>query len=160
MILNAILGAKLPDTTVIGILSKAAWKSDGFIPNMSADVLFLYYDRAVDYLEKYEKICGRLEKSALWCFEYILAVFRLRERKNAAINRRLSLNDSTTAKLVDVIEDFINAGSYLPNSRVKIELRRVSEEYKNIPRLMYAILLYINGGADEIEITGISEENE
>lgn len=160
MILNAILGAKLPDTTMIGILSKAAWKSDGFIPNMSADILFSYYGRAVDCLEKYEKICGRLEKSALWCFEYILAVFRLRERKNAAINRRLSLNDSTTAKLVDVIEDFINAGSYLPNSRVKIELRRVSEEYKNIPRLMYAILLYINGGADEIEITGISEENE
>lgn len=160
MALNAILGAKLSDTTVIGILSKAAWKSDGFIPNMNADILLMYYDRAIAHLEKCEKLSGKLEKPVLWCFEYILAIFRLRERKDATINRRLSLNDSVTAKLVDAIEDFIDAGSYLPNSRVKIELKKANEENKNIPQLMYAILVYINGGADDIVITGITENDE
>lgn len=160
MVLNAILGAKLPDVTVIGILSKAAWKSDGFIPNMSAEILLDYYRRASDYLEKCEKKAGRLEKPVLWCFEYILAVFRLRKRKDATINWQLSLNDSSTEKLVGAIEDFVEAGSYLPSSRVKIALGKANEEYKNIPRLMYAILVYINDDTDDITITGISEEDE
>jgi len=160
IVLNAILGAKLSDVTVIGMLSKAAWKSDGFILNMSADILLMYYDRAINYLEKYAKVSGKLEKSALWCFEYILAVFRLREYKEITINRRLSLNDAYTAKLVEVIEEFIDAGAYLPNSRVRMDLHKSGKENKNIPRLMYAILVYINGGTDEIKITGISEEDD
>ena len=160
MVLNAILGANLSDVTVIGILGKAAWKSSGFITNVNADILLTYYDKAVDYLEKCEKASGRLEKPVLWCFEYILAVFRLRERNDAVINHRLSLNNSFTKKLVDAIEDFIDAGSNLPYSRVKIELKKANDEYKDIPRLMYAILVYINGGSDDITITGVSEEDD
>ena len=160
MVLNAVLSANLSDVTVIGILGKAAWKSDGFITNMNADTLLIYYEKAVDYLEKCEKASGRLEKPVLWCFEYILAVFRLRERNDAVINHRLSLNNSFTKKLVNAIEDFIDAGSDLPYSRVKIELKKANDEYKDIPRLMYAILVYINGGADDITITGISEEDD
>ena len=160
MVLNAILGAKLSDVTVIGILGKAAWKSSGFISNMNADILLNFYDRAIEYLDKCEKTSSKLEKPVLWCFEYILAVFRLRERKDSAINRRLSLNDSNTAKLVNAIEDFVKADSYLPRSRVQITLRKASDEYKNIPTLMYAVLVYVNGDAGDITITGISEEGE
>ena len=160
MTLNAILGAKISDLTLIGILSRAAWKSDGFIQNMNADILLAYYEKAIDYLEKIDKVAGRLEKSVLWCFEYILAIFRLRERNDATINHRLSLNNAITKKLVDAIENFIDAGSELPYSRVKIELKKANDEYRNIHRLMYAILVYINGGADDITITGISEEDD
>lgn len=160
MVLNAILGGNLPELTVIGILGRAAWKSDGFISNMDADILLAYYEKAVDYLEKCAKVSGRLEKPILWCFEYILAIFRLRERNDITINHRLSLNNSVTKKLVDAMEDFVDAGSELPYSRVKIELKKANDEYRNIPRLMYAILVYINGGADDITITGISEDDD
>ena len=157
-VLNAILGSKLSEEEIIGILGKAAWKSDGFIKNMRPEILLKYYDCAVDYLAGRPQKNGLQEKSVLWCLEYILAVFRLREKKIDFIDWRLSLNDEYTKKLADTIEDYIKAGVALPYSRVKMELRNTSEEYSNIPTLMYAILVYINGGEDEIIITEISED--
>ena len=91
----------------------------------------------------------------------MLAVFRLRERNDSNINRKLSLNNPSVRKLYATIEEMIEGGYELPESRIRLEVKQNPEfKEQHMSVFYYVLLVYITGGEDEIKIFGIREEME
>ena len=154
-LLMQIHGSQLETIQKIGVLNKAAWKSDGFILNVPPAILMPYFQNAVDFLKNRTRNSAR---NVLKCLEFILAMFRLREKKDDALNKNLSLNNGKMKELYETIEEMIDEGYELPDSRIELEIKNKTEYAQKIPDLFYALLFYMNGGEDEIKISGINDE--
>ena len=140
---------------VIQILGKAAWKSDGFMKNAPPHILLAYFDKCIPFICDYKKYES---KGVLRRLEYVLAVFRLRERNDNDINRKLSLNNPLMRKLYVALEEMIEDGYELPESRIQLEVKQNAEfKERHIPDFYYVLLVYITGGNDEIAISGVTE---
>lgn len=138
----------------ISVLNKAAWESDGFILNVPPIILMPYFQSAIDFLK------NRTQKESsevLKCLEFILAMFRLRDKGDDAINKTLSLNNGKVRELYETVEDMIDENYKLPPSRIELEIKKSADYEKKISDLYYALLIYINGGEDDIKISGISD---
>lgn len=176
MLLQAIISLgkeKHNNVTVIRLLGKAAWKNEQFLYNLPENIVLDFYGKAIQAAEAAmhrlkesnthkdasAKIIKRTLTDLKYCFEYILAAFRLREWGSEATKWKLSLNDEETTRISSIIQDFVNMGLSMPHSWVKFSIHK-TEEYKKIPDMLYAILYYLQGGPDEIEITSISDEDE
>ena len=146
---------------VIAILSKAAWKNEGFMRNAPPHILLSYFDKALVIINDYKSYDKQGKRNVLQCLEYVLAIFRLRNRGDADINKKLSLNNSAMQSLYATVEDMIDSKYELPASRVQLEAAQ-SEEFRasNISDFYYALLVYITGGEDEIKLAGINEAEE
>ena len=103
----------------------------------------------------------------LRALEYILAVFRLRSLNDAALNKKLSLNNPNILGLRRVIEEMIRRAKEEPkranyyNSRINFDKKTTTAaEKQEIPVFLYALLVYITGetGENQIEITEITED--
>lgn len=142
----------------IAILGKAAWKSDSFMKNAPPHILLEYFDKALSIIDDYKNENSR---NVLKCLEYVLAVFRLRDRGDADINKKLSLNNEAMRNLYATTEEMIENKYALPPSRIELEANQ-SEEFRanNISDFYYALLVYITGGEDEIKLVGINESEE
>ena len=150
--------SKLEEEKIVRILGKAAWKSDGFMKNAPSHILLDYFDRCIPLICGYKKSNN---KEVLRQLEYVLAVFRLRERNDSNINRKLSLNNPSLRKLYAAIEEMIEEGYDLPESRIRLEVKQNPEfKEQQMPVFYYVLLVYITGGEDEIKISGIREEME
>lgn len=137
------------------VLNKAAWNSDGFTLNAPPMILMPYFQSAIDFLKK------RNPKNALAvlkCLEFIISMFRLRKKGDDALNKSLSLNNGKVRELYVTLEDMIDEDYKLPPSRLELKVSRKTDYTKKIPDLYYALLFYINGGEDEIKISGIKND--
>lgn len=143
----------------IWILSRAAWKHEDFVRNAPSDILIKYFEEAVGIVSQK----GGNERNMLKFLEYILGVFRLRERGDIEINRRLSLDNSYMRTLYHAVEEMIASGYRLPVSRIKFDVHQSAEYEKDrIDDFYYALLVYITGdtGQGHIGITKIAEGEE
>ena len=157
-ILFMLTGSKLEEVKIVRILGKAAWKSDGFMKNAPSNILLDYFDKCIPLICDYKKSNN---KEVLRQLEYVLAVFRLRERNDSNINRKLSLNNPSVRKLYATIEEMIEGGYELPESRIRLEVKQNPEfKEQHMSVFYYVLLVYITGGEDEIKIFGIREEME
>lgn len=139
----------------IAVLAKAAWKSDGFMRNAPPHILLDYFDKALAIVADYKK--GN-KKTILQALEYILAVFRLRERGDADLNRKLSLNNAAIRNLYATVEEMIEDKYELPQSRLDLQAKQSAEfSADGISDFYYSLLVYITGGEDEIILVGVNE---
>ena len=153
-LLMQIQGSTLETIQKIFVLNKAAWKSDGFILNVPPSILRPYFQAAIDYLKKRT---AKKAPAVLKCLEFILAMFRLRDRNDDALNKQLSLNSGKVRELYDTLEDMIDEGYELPESRIELEITKTADYANKIADLYYALLICINGGEDDIKISGIKD---
>ena len=156
-LLMQIHGSEMETIQKIFVLNKAAWKSDKFILNVPPIILMPYFQSAIDFLKK------RTQKKApaiLKCLEFILAMFRLRDKGDDTLNKNLSFNNSKVRELYETLEDMIDEDYELPTSRLELEIKKNAGYAKKISDLYYALLIYINGGEDEIKISGINDNTE
>lgn len=156
-LLMQIHGSKMEALQKISVLNKAAWYSDGFILNAPPRILMPYFQSAVDLLKKRTP---KKNRAALKCLEFILAIFRLRAKKDDDLNKSLSLNNGKVRELYETVEDMIDEGYELPPSRVELKIKKSAEYAQNILDLYYALLFYINGGEDDIKISGIKADED
>lgn len=154
-LLMQIHGAELEPLQKIGVLNQAAWKSEGFILNAPPSFLLPYFQDAIDFLKSRTSLNSR---RILQCLEFILAMFRLRGKDDDSLKKILSLNNGKIRELYETLEDMIDEGYELPPSRVKLEVAKNAEYAEKIPDLYYALLICINGGEDEIKISGINDD--
>ncbi|MBF1213418.1 MAG: hypothetical protein HXM17_00765 [Fusobacterium periodonticum] len=149
----------------IEILSKAVWRNKNFIFNIDRDKAILYFEEAIKLLkeklpkEKYimnRKIKGMLLAN---CLEYIYAVFRLRDLNDEKILKAISLNNSYLRDLYTIIEKCIEEGVTVKS---KLKFKDINKKGNdNIPDLLYAILVCINGSDEEdIKISEISNDGD
>ena len=156
-LLMQIQNSALETIQKISVLNKAAWHSDGFILNVPPIILMPYLQSAIDFLK------NRTQKDApdvLKCLEFILAIFRLRTKGDDAINKNLSLNNGKVRELYETVEDMIDENYQLPPSRIELEIKKSTDYAKKISNLYYALLIYINGGEDDIKISGINDSTD
>lgn len=153
-LLMQIQGSTLETIQKIFVLNKAAWKSDAFILNVPPSILMPYFQAAIDYLKKRT---AKKAPAVLKCLEFILAMFRLRDRNDDALNKQLSLNSGKVRELYDTLEDMIDEGYELPESRIELEITKTADYADKIADLYYALLICINGGEDDIKISGIKD---
>ena len=74
------------------------------------------------------------------------------------MKKMLSLNNGKVQELYELLEDMIDEDYELPTSRLELEITKNAEYEKISSDLYYALLIYINGGEDEIKISGINDE--
>ena len=163
-LLKDIYASALDDFETMAILSKAAWKDRRFIEHAPASLLLQSFEVAAQTViacrpEKDAKKNNYLAKRILKCLEYILAIFRLRERRDENLCRRLSLNHPTMRKLYEAVERLATEGFELPDSRLQLEIHR-EDDWKDIPDFYYAVLTYVTGTTSQIRISGILENEE
>lgn len=156
-LLMQIHGSEMETIQKISVLNKAAWKSDRFILNVPPIILMPYFQSAIDFLKKRTP---RKANVILKCLEFILAMFRLRDKGDDTLNRNLSLNNGKVRELYEAIEDMIDEDYELPPSRVELEIKKNADYAKKISDLYYALLIYINGGDDDIKISGINDNTD
>ena len=158
LFMQIISSTKIKESHKIYILNQAAWKSSDFIFNVPARFLLQYFDEAVSEVRKR---ANKKSQNVLKCLEFILAVFRLRQKGDDFLNKILSLNNKKMRQLYNALENMIEKNYTLPTSRIELEVKKsVEYEKYNIPDIYYALLVYLTGGEDEIKISGISEEDE
>lgn len=148
---------QLKKSRIIKILGRAAWKSDGFIQNAPPHIILQYFDEAAKFVCDYSK---HQKLNVMKSIEYLLAVFRLRSKGDAEINRRISLLNPKIRKLYQSIEKMIDEEYEIldSKSRIQMEVTQNSEfASKKISNLCYALLVYITGGEDEIKIVKVQE---
>lgn len=161
---------KLPFERVICILSKAVWGNPDFIWNFPREETVKYFNLVIDHLGNLlEKQTYRgMGKGITMCLEYILAVYRLREKRSndendEEIMRELSQNNEKVQKLYEYVEKIIDM-----SQKDTIEIRcflnlEIANKgiYERIPDLLYALLVYITGNmeAEDIKISGLSMES-
>ena len=153
-LLNKIFNSKIAPTKIIGILNRATWKSEKFIFNVPVKFIFKYLKQAISISINYKKYSP---EQVLRSLEFILATFRLRQKQEDEIDKFLSLRNENFSELYATVEEMIIEKYELPPSRLEFEIQK-SAEYKNIPNFLYALLVCISGGEDEIKISGINEE--
>ena len=158
LFMQIISSKKIKDTAKIYILNKAAWKSDKFILNVPTNFLLQYFDKAVNEIRNH---ANKRPQDVLKCLEYVLAIFRLRQKNDDFLNKFLSLNNKKIRRLYNALEDMIEKNYSIPKSRIELEVTKSNEYAKyNISSFYYAMLVYITGGEDEIKISGISENED
>ena len=101
-LLMQIHGSMIESIQKISVLNKAAWKSDAFILNVPPLMLMPYLQSAIDFLKSRPKSKAR---KVLKCLEFILAMFRLRDKDDDTLNRVLSLNNGKIRELYDLLEE-------------------------------------------------------
>ena len=148
------------------ILSKAVWRDRNFILNFDRDKILFYFFKTIQ-LDKYiieneEKLEEKnLKKILLFSLEYIYSVFRLREFYNndEEFLKKLSLNNQDIRELYQILENLIDLKIKL-NSKLKFkDINKKGND--NIPDLLYAILVCINGSDEEdIKISEISNDGD
>ncbi len=144
---------------VVCILSKAIWGNRHFVfsDNVERDKLLYYLYVAIDYIV--DMIDGKIlnkNRDIGKCIEYILGVFRLRELGDSQLNYKLSLNNPKIQTLYFYIEKIIEKvknNEFGIKSFLKLEISDKGQ-YKDIPDLLYAMLVYITGdtGSSNIKI--------
>ena len=150
---------------IVCILSKAIWGNENFIFNFEKDKLFYYLDVAINYIVKIFDIENKNEYNYLYlgrCIEYILGIFRLRELGDSELNYKLSLNNSKIQLLYEYIEkiiDKVKNNELEIVSFLKLEITDKGQ-YKDIPDLLYAMLVYITGDTGSSNIKINIDENE
>jgi hypothetical protein len=154
------------DDKMVAVLSKALWNNRKFIYNVDNEILFDYLDsvqqRMSDLKEDYKK--GKQKKRILrdmaTCMEYVLALFRLRSNEDAMINEKyLSLNNRTMRKIYNLLEEIVDMKMEV-KSFLKLEISNKGA-YKDIPDLVYALMVYITGynAEGEIKISGLNDDD-
>ncbi len=158
---------KLPDQKIICILSKAVWGNPDFIWNFPIDRTFRFFNIAIDRIGELLEDKGnrRIGKDITLCLEYILAVYRLRERYDTdeRVMMMLSQNTRKIRTLYDYVERIIDMViDGLIDIKCMLDLE-VSNKglYENVPNLLYALLICITGNteAGDIRIAGLSMED-
>lgn len=152
------------------ILARCAWKYPGFILNANPNALLGVFEETIDYLCSVlditgpEVVLGKTndkchEPDIVKCFEYLLAVFRLREKEEESISMRLSCNSDHICKLINILEHIFkgaepNLKKFLNKSRIQFETGS-----SDTNPLIRALLVYAYGesGDDEIRISGVNQ---
>lgn len=157
---------RLPDRKIICILSKAVWGNPDFIWNLPIDITLKYFDLAISRAgELLRSKTPKAGKDMAMCFEYILAVYRLRERygESEEVMRRLSQNNRRVQKLYEYVEETIDRiRDNMIEIKCYLDLRITNKGlYERIPNLLYALLVYVTGNAEagDIRIAGLSMED-
>ena len=154
----------LPDEIIIQIVSRAIWSNPQFIMNVEIPRILGYFNFAIDYLDRiYKTKKWDTERNVTSCIEMLLGTFRLRQYKDEELSKFLSLNNPKVQKLYSVIEDMITMtknGLLTVKSFLRLEIvnnDNQDEFFKDIPMILYAILVFITGekGAGDIKISGI-----
>ena len=138
----------LDEKNLIGILAKAVWRNEKFIENFPRDLLKKYFEVAIKLIVQRER------KSLLMlAFEFVLAVFRLRESADEELSRYLSLNNPAMRLLYSHLEKLIGDFEEV-KTRINLKDFKQSEEYKqyNIHDFFYALLICITGESGESDI--------
>lgn len=157
--------AKLKSKERIEILSKAVWRNKDFILNMDKDKVVFYFEEAIKLLKEKlstSKYKGNPKKKGMLlvnCLEYIYAVFRLRDLEDDKILKSISLNNSYLRDLYNIVEKCIEENTPI---RSRLKFKDINKKGNdNIPDLLYAILVCINGSDEEdIKISEISNDGD
>jgi hypothetical protein len=157
--------AKLKPKERIEILSKAVWRNKDFVLNMDKDKVVFYFEEAIKLLKEKlstSKYKGNPKKKGMLlvnCLEYIYAVFRLRNLEDDNILKLISLNNSYLRDLYTIIEKCIEENTPI---RSRLKFKDINKKGNdNIPDLLYAILVCINGSDEEdIKISEISNDGD
>lgn len=158
---------KLPDEKIICILSKAVWGNPEFIWNLPINITMKYFDLAIDRLGKLvgKSTNRKAGKDITMCLEYILAVYRLREKYSTSeeVMRALSQNNRNVQRLYEYLERVIDmARDNIIEIKCLLNLEIADKGiYESIPNLLYALLVYITGNTEvgDIRIKGLSMED-
>lgn len=158
---------KLPDEKIICILSKAVWGNPEFIWNFPIHITMKYFDLAIARLgELAGKSANRkASKDITMCIEYILAVYRLREKYSTSetVMKALSQNNRNVQRLYEYLERVIDmARDNIIEIKCLLNLEIADKGiYESIPNLLYALLVYITGNTEvgDIRIKGLSMED-
>lgn len=158
---------KLPDEKIICILSKAVWGNPKFIWNLPINITLRYFGFAIDRLGELvgESANRKAGKDITMCLEYILAVYRLREKYSTSedVMKILSQNNRNVQRLYEYLEKIIDmARDNIIEIKCLLSLEIADKgEYGSIPNLPYALLVYITGNieASDIRIKGLSMED-
>lgn len=154
---------------LIGLLSSALWKNENLIFNLDDSFVFNYFFKSISLLEdrvnnlkNSKNVSPKVLKSITSYLEFILAVFRLREKNIDSSNKKLSMNNCEITKLYYVLDDLTNIildKKIHLKSYVQIQVTR-PQQYKEIPDLIYALLIYVTGKniKEEIIISGVDED--
>ena len=158
---------KLPDDKVICILSKAVWGNPDFLWNFPINLTMRYFEKSIDRIGKLlnEVNDRRVGKDITLCLEYILAVYRLRERygDNQNLMKILSQNTRKIQLLYEYVEeitDKVRDDKFDIKCMLSLEFTDKGV-FNDIPNLLYALLICITGSskADDIMIAGLSMDD-
>lgn len=144
----------LEEKNLIGILAKAAWRNENFIKNFPHDLLKKYFDIAVKLIVEAKSL--HVERSLLMlAFEFVFAVFRLRETADEELSKYLSLNNPSLRQLYSQVENFI-AENYFKRVKSRINFDKIEQSAEfakyNIQDFFYALLMYITGECGDSDI--------
>ena len=156
---------------LIPALAVAIWKNSNLIFNIDTISIIGFFEISIDFIEYKANKLANQDKVYKKIFrttrhlEFMLAVFRLREKDWSAINNELSLNNKLIKRAYNAVEKFTKI--VIENdieliSRIEIQVEK-PEQYKKIPNLLYSLLVYITGNnsvKDEIIISGVSSVDE
>ena len=126
-----------------------------------------YFDLAIDRLGKLvgKSTNRKAGKDITMCLEYILAVYRLREKYSTSeeVMRALSQNNRNVQRLYEYLERVIDmARDNIIEIKCLLNLEIADKGiYESIPNLLYALLVYITGNTEvgDIRIKGLSMED-
>ena len=156
----------LPSDKVICILSKAVWGNSDFIWNFPVALSLKYFQLAIEKIGVLINVLNEISdrkkgKDITLCLEYILSVYRLREKyeDDHDVMRFLSQNNPIVQKLYDYIEILIDKEKEKCfDIKCLLELEFSNKGiYEDIPNLLYALLICITGDAEagDIIISGL-----
>lgn len=150
----------LDEKNIIGILAKAAWRNEKFIENFPRDLLKKYFEKAIELIVK-AKILRVQRAWLMLAFEFVMAVFRLRENADEELSQYLSLNNSALRRFYSQLENLISENYFeRVKSRINFDKIKQSVEFEpyNIHDFFYALLVYITGesGDSDIVISSIN----
>ena len=157
----------------LNMLSRAVWKNPDMIFNANSDKLIDVLKYAIKLIVELSKtFADGSDKVAEYtkhhnitcCFEYILAMFRLRKLNNDKINVMLRCDSNIMEKLREAlyvitasndVEFFSGVDKF---TRIKLDISGNSDT--DIPDIIYVLMLYASGNleGDSIIISGISED--
>ena len=146
---------------IICILSKGIWKHVNLVFNIPAEDVLKYFEGAIDELIRMHSSepLNKFEKDVSAYIEFLIAVFRLRQLRNAQICRTLSMNHPKVRSLYELTEQII-AEKTPVRTRLRFEIQnKESADHGGIPDLLYVLLMYITGNTadNDIRISGIEE---
>ena len=126
-----------------------------------------YFDLAIDRLGKLvgKSTNRKAGKDITMCLEYILAVYRLREKYSTSeeVMRALSQSNRNVQRLYEYLERVIDmARDNIIEIKCLLNLEIADKGiYESIPNLLYALLVYITGNTEvgDIRIKGLSMED-
>jgi hypothetical protein len=153
---------------VIPMLATAMWKNERLIFEIPYSDTLEYFRKAVTFIHreaedhKTSESIKTIGYRTINNLEFMLAVFRLRELNNPEINSELSMNKGYIKKAYEAIETLAESAI-----KKKMEIRsfvrlQVNKpvQYKDIPNLLYALLVYVSGNTGEEEIIISSIDND